>query len=74
MERAAAVGAESSVKDDTALSKAASRVGRRRLAAQASLFDLANQRVVDELRQINLEGLSPEEARQFLIELQKRSI
>ena len=74
VERAAAVGAESSVKDDTALSKAASRVGRRRLAAQASLFDLANQKVVDELRQINLEGLSPEEARQFLIELQKRSI
>jgi len=74
VERAAAAGAESSVKDDTALSKAASRVGRRRLAAQASLFDLANQKVVDELRQINLEGLSPEEARQFLIELQKRSI
>ena len=49
-------------------------LGRRRVAAQSSLFDLANQRVVDELRAVNVEGLSPEEATQLLKDLQKRSI
>src|SRR5437773_7633277 len=73
-ERAIAVGASESIEaEDSALRAATTHAARRRFAAQ-SLFDLANQRVVDELRQINLEGLSPEEARQFLIELQKRSI
>ena len=72
VERAAAVGAESSVKDDTALSKGASRVGRRRLAAQASLFDLANQRVVDELHRIDPETISSDEAKELLRELRKR--
>jgi DNA mismatch repair protein MutS len=71
MERAAAAGADESSESD-ALSKVATQAGRRRIAAQTSLFDLANQRVVDELRAVNVEGLSPEEARQFLKELQKR--
>jgi len=71
VERAPAAGAESST-DDAALSKAASRFGRRRLAAQASLFDLANQRVVDELHQIDPETISSDEAKELLRELRKR--
>ena len=71
-ERAAAVGADSSWEENRALSKAATRAGRRRLAAQASLFDLANQKVVDELRAANTEELSLEEAKQFLTDLRKQ--
>ncbi len=71
-ERAAAVGADSSLEENRALSKAAMRAGRRRLAAQASLFDLANQKVVDELRETNTEELSLEEAKQFLTDLRKQ--
>jgi DNA mismatch repair protein MutS len=72
VERAAAVGAsESSAAENQALSKAAGRAARRRLAAQASLFDLANQKVVDELSEANIEELTPEEAKQLLTELKK---
>src|SRR5207237_4288357 len=70
-ERAAATSA-GSLAENQALSKAATRAGRRRLAAQASLFDLANQKVVDELRQTNTEELSLEEAKQFLSDLRKQ--
>src|SRR6059058_3075636 len=71
-ERAVAAGADSSWEENRALSKAATRAGRRRLAAQASLFDLANQKVVDELRAANTEELSLEEAKQFLSDLRKQ--
>ncbi|MDX6405963.1 MAG: mismatch repair protein MutS, partial [Blastocatellia bacterium] len=72
MERAAAAGAEGlNPAGDQALSKAAARAGRRRLAAQSSLFDLANQKVSDRLREAAAENLTPEEARQLLAELQK---
>jgi DNA mismatch repair protein MutS len=71
-ERAAAASADSSLEENRALSKAATRAGRRRLAAQASLFDLANQQVVDELRAANTEELSLEEAKQFLTDLRKQ--
>ncbi len=72
-ERAVAVGAtESSEIEDQALTKAAKRAGRRRLAAQSSLFDLANQKVVDELREANTDELSAEDAKTLLRELRKQ--
>jgi DNA mismatch repair protein MutS len=71
IERAAAAGADESSESD-ALSKVVTQAGRRRVAAQASLFDLANQRVVDELRAANTDELSPEEARQLLAELRSK--
>ncbi|HEY2961625.1 MAG TPA: DNA mismatch repair protein MutS [Pyrinomonadaceae bacterium] len=52
----------------TALDKAASRAGRRKAAAQASLFDLANQKVVDELRTAS-DSLSGEEAKDLIRKL-----
>jgi len=74
-QRAAAAGADGArAVDDQALSKAAARAGRRRLAAQSSLFDLANQKVADRLREADTEKLTPEEARQLLTELQKELI
>ena len=57
-----------------ALSAAATHAGRRRIAAQASLFDLANQKVVDELRDTNPETLSSEEAKTLLRKLRERLI
>jgi DNA mismatch repair protein MutS len=54
--------------DDTgALNKAA----RRKAAAQASLFDLANQRVVEEIR-ASSDSLSAEEAKELLLRLKQR--
>jgi len=71
-ERAAAAGADgSSMPGDQALSKATTRAGRRRLAAQSSLFDLANQKVADRLREADPDKMSPEEAKQLLAELQR---
>src|SRR5713226_6736369 len=73
IERAAAAGAtESSATESDGLSKAAMRAGRRRIAAQTSLFDLANQKVVDELRAANVEEISPEEAKDMLRALRKQ--
>ncbi len=73
IERVAAAGVGGTFAgEDEALSKAATRAGRRRLAAQASLFDLANQKVLDELREADLTKLSPEEAKQLLNDLRKQ--
>jgi DNA mismatch repair protein MutS len=64
---AAGATASSSV-EEPALSKAA----RRRLAAQSSLFDLANQKVVDDLRQAEVESMTAEEAKSLLVDLRKK--
>jgi DNA mismatch repair protein MutS len=55
---------------DSALEKAATRAGRRKAAAQASLFDFANQKVIDEIRSAN-ESLSGEEAKALLLKLRQ---
>jgi DNA mismatch repair protein MutS len=71
-ERALAVGAsESQEAENQALTKATERVARRRLAAQSSLFDLANNRVVDELRAAEVEKLSDAEAKMLLRDLKR---
>ena len=72
MERTASAGADSSAAEGQAVSKAVTRAARRRAAAQASLFDLANQKVVDELRDADLSKLSADEAKQMLSELRKK--
>jgi DNA mismatch repair protein MutS len=55
-----------------ALEAAARRAGRRKAVAQASLFDLANQKVVEEIRNIDPETLSPEEAKVLLRKLREQ--
>jgi DNA mismatch repair protein MutS len=72
MERTASAGADSASAEGQAVSKAVTRAARRRAAAQASLFDLANQKVVDELRDADLSKLSADEAKQMLSELRKK--
>lgn len=58
---------------NSAMEKAVTRAGRRRAAAQASLFDLANQKVVDEIRSAS-ESLSPDEAKELLLKLRQQLI
>jgi DNA mismatch repair protein MutS len=64
--------AEPAVNGDGVLDAAARRAGRRRLAAQASLFDSANREVIEELRDMNLTGLSAADALEVLSQFQKR--
>lgn len=56
---------------NTALDKATTRAGRRKAAAQASLFDLANQKVIEEIR-LSSDSLTPEEAKELLLKLKSR--
>ena len=58
--------------DSSALEAIARRAGRRKLAAQISLFDLANQKVIDELRDLDLQSLTPDEAKELLNELRRK--
>jgi DNA mismatch repair protein MutS len=73
-ERVAAASAGSSIVEEQALRKAATSAGRRRLAAQASLFDLANQKVVDELRATDVEKMSDADAKAMLAEMKKKLV
>jgi len=74
-EGAAGAGADVKVSDeDAALVRAASRAGRRSLAAQFTLFDTINRGLLDELRGVDVETLSAEEARQILLGLKNRIV
>jgi hypothetical protein len=44
------------------------------MAAQATLFDATNQGLLDELRDVNVENLSADEARELLLSLRKRMV
>ena len=57
-----------------ALGRAATRVGRRALAAQITLFDTVNQSLLDELRGVDVETLTEDEARQLLLGLKNRIV
>ena len=57
-----------------ALDVVTNRAGRKKLAAQVSFFDLANQKIVDDLRNADPENLTPEEAKELLAELKKRAM
>jgi DNA mismatch repair protein MutS len=58
---------------NTALETAITRAGRRKAAAQASLFDLANQKVVDEIRAAS-DSLSEAEAKELILRLRRQLI
>ncbi len=71
-ERAVAAAATANSPEDSALTRAATSAARRRIAAQSSLFDLANQKIVDELRETKVEEMSADEAKELLAELRKK--
>ncbi|MBD0327684.1 MAG: DNA mismatch repair protein MutS, partial [Pyrinomonadaceae bacterium] len=60
--------------DEAGLRSAARRARQRRISMQATLFDATNQSLLDELRELDVESLSPEEARQHLRNLRQRIV
>ena len=70
---AAGAGATQSV-EEAALNKASANAARRHRAAQSSLFDLANQKIVDELREANVEAMDAAEAKELLRKLRDKII
>ncbi|MEP6901441.1 MAG: DNA mismatch repair protein MutS [Actinomycetota bacterium] len=54
--------------------KAIDRAGKSKMASQFSLFAISNENVIDEIREFEVEKLSPEEAKHFIAGLQKKII
>jgi DNA mismatch repair protein MutS len=76
---AAQTAAGSGAQDDghttsDAMAIAVSRAARRKVAAQTSLFDMVNQQVVEEIRGVDPESLSPAEAKELLRKLRERIV
>ncbi|MEJ7709475.1 MAG: hypothetical protein WKF84_06355 [Pyrinomonadaceae bacterium] len=59
---------------DDVLERAARKRARQRSVAQATLFDLANQTLLEELKNMKPSTLSEDEAKEFLRNLQRRVI
>jgi DNA mismatch repair protein MutS len=64
----------STIAANTALEAATRRAGRRKALAQVSLFDLANERVIEDLRAVDPEKITPEEAKELLKKLRERAV
>lgn len=71
---AAPASTENGASSKDALGRAAARLGRRALAAQITLFDSVNQGLLDELRGLDVETLTGDEARQLLLGLKNRIV
>lgn len=61
-------------KEAFGLEKALGRAAAHKTASQISLFALSNENIIDELRDMNAEKLSPEQAKQMLINIQNKII
>ncbi len=59
---------------DDVLMKAANRASKKKMAMQATLFQTANEQLLDELRDLNLDSLSAEETKNFMEEFQKKIV
>jgi DNA mismatch repair protein MutS len=60
--------------DEAGLKMAARRARQKRIATQATLFDAANQSILDEVRGVDVETLKPEEALDILLDIRKRIV
>ncbi|MET0753835.1 MAG: DNA mismatch repair protein MutS, partial [Pyrinomonadaceae bacterium] len=58
----------------SALETAVGRASNNKMASQFSLFAITNENVVDELRLIEIEDLSPQEAKRILTELKDKIV
>lgn len=57
-----------------ALEKAINRASKSKMATQTTLFAFANENVIDELRELEISGLSESDAKQILAEMQRRIV
>lgn len=60
--------------NEEGLATAAKRASKRKLAMQATLFQTANDQLIDELRDLKTKDISPDEAKKFLEEFQNRIV
>ena len=65
---------ESWALDEAGLKSAARRARQKRIAMQATLFDSINQNLLDDLRDVDVETLKPEEALEILQDIHKRIV
>jgi DNA mismatch repair protein MutS len=65
---------ESWAATENGLGSAARRAARRQVAAQVTLFDSVNQGLLDEVRNLDVETLSPDEAHAILLNMRSRII
>ncbi len=59
---------------EAGLKSAARRARQQRIAMQATLFDTANQSILDEVRSVDVETLKPEDALNILQDIRKRIV
>ncbi len=59
---------------EAGLKSAAHRARQKRIAMQATLFDTANQSILDEVRSVDVETLKPEDALDILQDIRKRIV
>jgi DNA mismatch repair protein MutS len=60
--------------DEAGLKQAARRARHKRIATQATLFDAANQGILDAVRGLDVETLKPEEALDILQDIRQRIV
>lgn len=69
-----AVFSDPSASKESGLETAIGRAGKSKIASQFSLFAVSNEKLIDELREIETENLSPEEAKKYIMDLQNRIV
>ena len=60
--------------ESNGLNSAVRRAARGRMAMQTTLFQTANETLIEELKQTKIENFSAEQLRDYLLELQKRIV
>jgi DNA mismatch repair protein MutS len=65
---------DSRAESEAGLKSAARRARQKRIAMQATLFDAANQSILDEVRGVDVETLKPEDALDILQDIRKRIV
>jgi DNA mismatch repair protein MutS len=60
--------------ESNGLNSAVKRAARSRMAMQTTLFQTANETLIEELKQTKVENFSAEQLRDYLLELQKRIV
>jgi DNA mismatch repair protein MutS len=65
---------QTATSESNGLNSAVKRAARGRMAMQTTLFQTANETLIEELKQTKIENFSAEQLRDYLLELQKRIV
>ncbi len=69
-----AVFKDKQIVKESGLETAVGRASNSRIASQFSLFAISNENIIDQLREINTETLSAEEAKNLILEIKEKII